>query len=532
MRSALLAALALLWACEPATLSAPEEPPSWVVDGPLAEAIDELGVTPPVEPGTPFNRISLRWDAAAPVQLKARARSAEGTWGAWRVVEAVWSEEGMHVGKVELGEQGVAWQLQVDPPSAAEGVTFIEGEVLSGELETPEEVVYDPSEEQVEVPDLGDFIELDLEEPLPVEGGIPEDGFEQFIEKSRPAIVSRAQWGARRARCSYGAHRPNRMTIHHTVTPTNDSMSAAARVRQIQAFHQNGRGWCDIGYHFLIARDGRIFQGRPHDRLGAHVANANSGNVGVSFLGTFTSANPSAAQLEAAARVVRWIGTSYGIARDRAHVKGHRQYGGTACPGDRLYARLADIVRMSRQGNAGGGAAAPAPAPPAQGVLIGVIHVAGDTDRRISGATVRLGDQTVRTGADGIYRFRVSPGRHTVRVSKDGWQTANSTAQDVRAGHTRWASVGLRRPPADVPTGTLVGVVYEAPDDSRRLAGATVRLSTGQSVRTNDHGVYRATVRTGDVRITATRNGYREAAVTRTVTRNAEVWGSVGLRRN
>ena len=59
-----------------------------------------------------------------------------------------------------------------------------------------------------------------------------------------------------------------------------------------------------------------------------------------------------------------------------------------------------------------------------------------------------------------------------------------------------------------------------------------MRLSTGQTVRTNDHGVYRATVRVGDVRVTASLAGYREGNVTRTVARNTEVWGSVGLQRN
>lgn len=535
----LAAVAAAAMACDPATLSAPDEPPAWVVDGPLADATDELGMTPPVEPGMAFHRIALRWDAPPTVQFRARARAADGTWGAWLPVEETWAEEGMHVGRVDVADSSQAWQLQVDPPAAAELVSFIESEVLSGELETPPEETYDPSEEAVEVPDLGDFVDLDLEQPLPQEG-VPEDGFEQFIEKSRPAIVSRSAWGARAPRCSYGGHRPNRMTIHHTVTPNNDSMSAAARVRQIQAFHQSGRGWCDIGYHFLVSRDGRVFQGRPHDRLGAHVANNNTGNVGISFLGTYTSANPTAAQLQAAARVVQWLGTSYGIARDRAHVKGHRQYGGTSCPGDRLYARIGDIVNMARQGGGapagGGGAASPPPAaPPAaaqDGVLTGIIYVGNNTDQRVSGATVRLGNQTVRTGADGLYQFRVRPGAYAVQVSKAGWLTATSTRQDVRSGHTRWASVGLRRAPADQPTGTLVGVVYRAPDDSQRLANATVRLSTGQTVRTNDHGVYRATVRVGDVRVTASLAGYREGNVTRTVARNTEVWGSVGLQRN
>lgn len=39
-----------------------------------------------------------------------------------------------------------------------------------------------------------------------------------------------------------------------------------------------------------------------------------------------------------------------GIALTRSDVKGHRQYGGTACPGNALYSRIDDIVRKSNSG--------------------------------------------------------------------------------------------------------------------------------------------------------------------------------------
>jgi len=69
-------------------------------------------------------------------------------------------------------------------------------------------------------------------------------------------VNGRSVCGARAARCS-SSHRPNRVTIHHTVTPTHDRLSPQARLRQIHSYHQDVRGWCDIGYHFLVSRDGQ-----------------------------------------------------------------------------------------------------------------------------------------------------------------------------------------------------------------------------------------------------------------------------------
>lgn len=541
----------LLLSCEGAgTLDAAGSPGDeehfhWYLPEGLDEAVDEEGAGPVSEPGTTFARLALRWDAAAPLTLSVRGRDAAGGWTGWIDVAVVWSEEGLHVGAADLPRESVAWQVRVQPPEAAEAVAGLEVEAVPLALEL-EELPPEADDGEAPLPDLG---EVWLEPELTTE-----DLGESHELKNRraPRVVSRASWGARAPRCGYGNHRPNRITIHHTVTPTHDSMSAPARVRQIQAFHQQGNGWCDIGYHYLISRDGRIFQGRPQTKLGSHVGNNNTGNVGISLLGNFETGRPSDAQLRATAQLVDWLGRTYGIPRARSHVKGHRQYGGTACPGRNVYSKLDSIVAMARSGryggnagggnagggnagggNAGGGNAAPAPPPaPREGVLTGVVYIGNDTNRRVAGASVRLSDgKTTRTDANGVYRFRVAPGRYSVRVTKDGFQARNSATEQVRAGHTRWASVGLSRAQPPAATGRLVGVVYRHPDSAQRIAGAEVRLSNGRTVRTNQHGVYRVDVPVGDVRITASKAGFRQGTVSRTVRRGQEVWGSVGLRR-
>jgi hypothetical protein len=46
----------------------------------------------------------------------------------------------------------------------------------------------------------------------------------------------------------------------------------------------DSHGWLDIGYHILVDARGRLYLGRPTDRLGAHVLNENTGRVGINFM--------------------------------------------------------------------------------------------------------------------------------------------------------------------------------------------------------------------------------------------------------
>lgn len=45
------------------------------------------------------------------------------------------------------------------------------------------------------------------------------------------------------------------------------------------------RGFSDIGYHFVIWRDGYIEEGRPISRIGAHAKGHNSDSIGICLVG-------------------------------------------------------------------------------------------------------------------------------------------------------------------------------------------------------------------------------------------------------
>lgn len=167
----------------------------------------------------------------------------------------------------------------------------------------------------------------------------------------KPELVDRRAWGAKPSKEPFDPLVPVRFTQHHTAGKyTSDLAASINEVRFIQDYHQTGRGWNDIGYHYLIDGEGRIFEGRPEDAQGAHVLANNEGNVGISLLGNFHPPydHPlNAAQREAIRRLGAWLRDRHGVSPGT--YRGHRDYGNrTSCPGDGVYSQLPAIEESIR----------------------------------------------------------------------------------------------------------------------------------------------------------------------------------------
>ncbi len=157
-------------------------------------------------------------------------------------------------------------------------------------------------------------------------------------------VVPRAQWGARPARSTRPRHTPDRITIHHTV---QGDVSGTAAVRAVQNIHMDDNGWADVGYHFIVDRDGTIYEGNPELLVGAHVASQNTGNLGIAMVGSFDRETLDAPQKRAVAALVNHLASRYSIPITRARVKGHGERLATACPGD---VDLDELVRLAADG--------------------------------------------------------------------------------------------------------------------------------------------------------------------------------------
>jgi len=161
-------------------------------------------------------------------------------------------------------------------------------------------------------------------------------------------VHARSEW---RAAASSGETAampgPERITVHHSggKALTVSGKSATRRViKAIQDDHQKRRGWIDIGYHYIVDRDGHVWEGRPAAVVGAHAgsAAANDANLGVLVLGNFDLQSPTAPQIAGLEKLLRALCRKHGIPRSR--VLTHREVReacgleSTECPGKELEA--------------------------------------------------------------------------------------------------------------------------------------------------------------------------------------------------
>lgn len=164
-----------------------------------------------------------------------------------------------------------------------------------------------------------------------------------------PAVRPRTDWGAAPYRGSVDtADGLTRAVIHHTVNGNDYSAAQVpSMLRSIQAYHQNTRGWDDIGYNFVIDRFGTIWEGRASSLyqpvIGAHARGVNDGSVGIAYLGDGTNVGLTSTAVTNLGRFLGWKLPLHGARPTRTDIVGHRDVGQTSCPGNTLYPQLGAI---------------------------------------------------------------------------------------------------------------------------------------------------------------------------------------------
>jgi N-acetylmuramoyl-L-alanine amidase len=151
----------------------------------------------------------------------------------------------------------------------------------------------------------------------------------------------------------------------------------ADKVREIRRWHVSDRGWKDIGYHYLIDRNGTVATGRPVEQVGAHVQGHNTGTIGVCLIGGHGSSETdrfdqhfTAAQDKSLRTLLADLKRKFpGVSK----ITGHNQYAAKACPGFDVGAwyvakpATAPVKPAPQSGKPA--PAQPSPAKPATGLL-------------------------------------------------------------------------------------------------------------------------------------------------------------------
>jgi len=178
----------------------------------------------------------------------------------------------------------------------------------------------------------------------------------------QPRIYSRAEWGARpvnlNAENEHGIYSNTNpegwlvydlplneayqtVVIHHSALYENDDLST---LYAVQDLHMDDRGWADIGYHYMVGRDGGIYAGRDVSVRGTHTALHNTGSVGVCLLGDLETNDPTEPQLAASQALVDWLA----IRLQLTHLAGHGDFNvDTVCPGAQLTPHLETMAAIA-----------------------------------------------------------------------------------------------------------------------------------------------------------------------------------------
>lgn len=123
-----------------------------------------------------------------------------------------------------------------------------------------------------------------------------------------------------------------KIIIHCAATPEGKDYT----VEQIRNWHVKGRGWKDIGYHYVIYRDGSVHNGRPVEQIGAHTSGQNANSIGICYIGGITNDGKKTpkdtrtpAQKLALVQLIKKLKELYG---GTITIHGHNEFANKACP--------------------------------------------------------------------------------------------------------------------------------------------------------------------------------------------------------
>ena len=150
-------------------------------------------------------------------------------------------------------------------------------------------------------------------------------------------IIPRAGWTANEPR-PYKQHVPVRITVHHEGTRLEVTDDAAKKIKAIQVWGMGpDRSWVDIPYHFLIAPDGKIYEGRAVTTVGETATEYDpTGHLLITCLGNLEQQEVPSAQLASLIKLIAHACKKYNLPYET--ITSHRDNSTqTTCPGKNLY---------------------------------------------------------------------------------------------------------------------------------------------------------------------------------------------------
>ena len=296
----------------------------------------------------PATHVAFSWTGEEGTGVRYRTIDGDGTASRWR--------RAAEAHDLEAGDDHYSGVIAVDRPDAIQWEPAVPPGKAMGDVTVDYMNALDGPRRRVEIPSLAG------------------------AEASDPDVITRAEWGADESikrtsgTCKRLFYPLQQLFVHHTVGANNDPHPKAT-MRSMYYFHTIRRGWCDLGYNFVISPDGRIFEGRWSRRFdpweihdsenhrgeavqGAHTSGYNSGSVAVSLMGNYSTARMTLHMRTTLVNFLAWEADRHNLRPKARHtyvnpatglsdrlpiIAGHRDAGQTECPGNSVYRALPNL---------------------------------------------------------------------------------------------------------------------------------------------------------------------------------------------
>ena len=162
------------------------------------------------------------------------------------------------------------------------------------------------------------------------------------------------------SRASWSTHKVDQTKLkehwcYHIVAIHHSGEGWLHTPQEIEEEHLNNPIFDDLGYHYIIGKDGTIYEGRPIGYAGQHIGENNSYKIGINFIGDYNDGDvfsrklaflddgevPSK-QISAAVKLIKELKKIFPLIELGGHQDYalNKQYG---CPGNLLYKRLNEM---------------------------------------------------------------------------------------------------------------------------------------------------------------------------------------------
>lgn len=121
----------------------------------------------------------------------------------------------------------------------------------------------------------------------------------------------------------------NEIIVHCSATPEGKDFT----VSDIRRWHKQ-QGWSDIGYHYVVYRNGHVEPGRDVDLGGAHCTNHNTHSIGVCYIGGCAKDGKTPKDTRTLAQKAALLSLLKDLRElyPKAKIHGHRDFANKACP--------------------------------------------------------------------------------------------------------------------------------------------------------------------------------------------------------